>query len=126
MSEADLMLALNEALQKVGENIYTRFCRVRYSLSRAISALLTEIINAGVFIPQLSNVFIQAAKTVNPAIVGVEIQEHWQRFKVHGMSLERYLNERSMELLKQEVESSTKIQLKVFSCRLINKSRLRE
>jgi len=126
MSEADLMLALNEALQKAGESIYTRFCGVRYSPSGAISALLTEKANAGVLIPRLSNVFIRAVKTVDPAVVRVEILEHWQRLKVHGMSLERYLGEGSMELLKREVESSTGIQLKALPRWLINESRLRE
>ena len=55
-SEADLMLALNEALQKVGEEM--RFCRVRYSPSGAVSALLTEKANAGSIVPRLSNVLI--------------------------------------------------------------------
>ena len=40
--------------------------------------------------------------------------EHWQRLKVHEISLERYLGERKMELLKQEVESSMGIQLKAI------------
>ncbi len=39
-SEADLMLALNEPLQKAGEEM--RFCRVRYSPSGEVSALLTK------------------------------------------------------------------------------------
>ena len=86
MSEADLMLALNGALQRVEEGLETRFCRVRYSPSGAVSALLTEKANAGSVIPRLSNVLIRAAKTVDAAIVGVEILEHWQRLKVHGMS----------------------------------------
>ena len=123
-SGADLMLALNEALQKAGEE--TRFCRVRYSPSGAISTLLTEKANAGLFIPRLSNVLIRAAKTVDQAIVGVEILEHWQRLKVHGMSLERYLGEGYMELLKREVESSTGIQLKSLPCWHINENRLKE
>ena len=43
---------------------------------------------------------------VDQAIVGVEILEYWQRLKVHGMSLKRYLGEGSMDLLKCKVESS--------------------
>lgn len=78
MSEADLMLALNEALQKAGEGLDTRFSRVRYALSGAISTLLTEKANAGLLIPRLSNLLIRTAKT---AIVGVEILEYWQRLK---------------------------------------------
>ena len=49
-SEADLMLALNEALKKAGERLDTRFIRVKYAPSGAISALLTEQANAGVLL----------------------------------------------------------------------------
>ena len=126
MSEADLMVALNEALQRAGEDLETWFCRVRYAPSGAISALLIKKANAGSILPRLSNVLIRAAKTVDAAVIGVEILEHWQRLKVHGMSLERYLREGSMELLRREVESSTGIQLKALPYWLINKSHLRE
>ena len=126
MLEADLMLALNEVLQRAGEGLETHFCQVRYLPSGAVSALLTKKANAGLLIPRLSNAFIWATKTVDAAIVGVEISEHWQRLKVHGMSLERYLEEGKIELLKQEVESSTDIQLKTLPRWLINKNRLQE
>ena len=124
MPEADLMLVLNEALQKAGEG--TRFSRVRYSPSGAVSALLNENSDAGTIIPRLSNMLIRAAKSVDQAIIGVEVLEHWQRLKIHGMPLERYMNEGSMELLKREVESSTGIQLKTLFRWLINENRLRE
>ncbi len=125
-AEADLMLALNEALQKAGEGLDTRFIRVKYAPSGAISALLTEQANAGSLIPRLSNLLIRTIKAVDPAVVGVEILEHWQRLKVHGMPLGRYLSEGKMELLKREVESSTGIQLKALPRWLINEDRLRE
>lgn len=92
----------------------------------AISALLTEKANAGLLIPRLSNLLTRAAKTVDAAIVGVEVLEHWQRLKVHGMSLERYLGEGKMELQKREVESSTGIQLKMLPRWLISENRLRK
>lgn len=50
-SEADLMLALNEALQKAGEESHVRFCRVKYAPSGAISALLNENADAGLLMP---------------------------------------------------------------------------
>ena len=99
------MLALNEALQKAREGLDTQFVQVKYAPSGTISALLTEQANAGLLIPRLSNLLIRAAKTVDAAVVGVEILEHWQRLKVHGMSLQRYLGEGKMEQLKREVES---------------------
>lgn len=43
-SKADLILALNKALQKAGKE--TQICRVKYSFLRVVSALLTEKTNA--------------------------------------------------------------------------------
>ena len=125
-SEADLMLALNEALQQVGEETSIRFTRVRYAPSGAISALLSEKADAGQIIPRRSNLLIRAVKAVDPAVVRIEILEHWQRLKVHGMPLERYLGEGKMELLKREVESAMGIQLKSVPRWLISENRLRE
>ena len=108
------MLALNEALQKAGLESKVRFSRVRYAPSGSISALLTEKVDAAMLLPKQSNLLIRAAKAVDDAIVGVEVLEQWQRVKVHGMSLERYLRPSKMELLKREVESSTGILLKTM------------
>lgn len=126
MSEADIMLALNEALQKAGKRLDTRFCQVRYAPSGAISALLTEKGNAGLLIPRLSNLLIRAAKTVDPTVVRAEVLEHWQRLKVHGISQKRYLGAGKMELLKREVESSTGIELKAHPRWLISGNWLQE
>ena len=122
MLKADLMLALNEEVQRAGESLEMCFCQVKYSFSGTVSALLTKKANAGLLIPRLSNALIRAAKTVDAAIVGVEILEHWQRLKVHGMSLEKYLEEGKIEILKREVKSSTGIQLKNLLRWLINKN----
>lgn len=65
-------------------------------------------------------------KTVDSTIVRVEIIEYWQRLKVYRISLERYLNKRSMELFKHEVVFLTGIQLKVLFNWLMNKIHLRE
>ena len=125
-SEEDIMLALNEALQKAGESASIRFNRVSYSQSGAISALFTEKGNAIELLKTRTNVLIRAAKAVDAAVIGVEALEHWQRLKVHGMPLSRYLGEEKMELLRREVESSTGIKLKTTPRWLIHESRLRE
>lgn len=52
---------------------------------------------------------IWTAKTVEQAIIKAEILEYWHYFKVYRILLEKYLIERGMELLKQKIESSTKI-----------------
>ena len=120
------MLALNKALQKAGEELCIQFSWVRYAPSSAISAFFTEKADAGQLIPRQSNLLIQAVKLIDPARVGVEVLEHWQWLKVHGMPLNRYLGERKMELLKREVESATGIQLKALPRWLISENRLKE
>lgn len=125
-SEADLMLALNEALQKAEVEAKVRFSRVRYAPSGSVSALLRENADATMLLPQRSNLLIRAAKAVDSAVVGVEILEQWQRLKVHGMPLERYLGPGKLELLRREVESSTGIPLKAIPRWLINEDRLKE
>lgn len=94
--------------------------------SGARSALLTEKANAILLIPQLLNTLIRATKTVDLAILGVKILEHWQYLKVYGILLDQYLGDDKMEQLKREVKSSTGIQLKTLPCWLINNTRLRE
>ena len=53
MSDADLMLVLNKTLQNGREGSDTRFSRIRYAPSGAVSALLTEKANARLLIPRL-------------------------------------------------------------------------
>lgn len=55
-SEADLILALNKAIQKAGEEMY--FCRVRLSALAAVSVLPTRKANSGLIVSQLLNVLI--------------------------------------------------------------------
>ena len=85
-----------------GEGLDTWFIWVSYASSGVISSLLREQANARVLLSQLSNLLILIAKTIDPAVVGVEILKYWQRLKVYGMSPQRYLNERMMELFKRE------------------------
>lgn len=125
-SEEDLMLVLNESLQKTGVPAYIRFCRVGYAQSGAISALLTEKASAEYLVREHSNVLIRAAKSIDEIVIGVEALERWQRLKVHGMSLARYFGEGEMELLSREIESSTGIKLKTTPRWLINEARLEE
>lgn len=89
--KVDIILLLNETLQTAREGIDTQFSRVTYAPSEAINALLIKKANAGLLISRLCNLLIWAIKTVDSTVVEVEILEHWQRLKVHGMSLQRYL-----------------------------------
>ena len=124
--EADIMLALNKALQKAGIEPKIRFTRVKYVPLGFISALLTEKADATMLLPQRSNMIIRAAKTIDDAVRGVEVLEQWHRLKVHKMSLKQYLGPGNMDILKREVKSSTGIPLKATPRWLISENRLQE
>ena len=124
--EADLMLAPNEELQKARVESKVRFSRVQYPPSGLVLALLTEKADATMLLPERSNLLIQAAKTVDNTLVGVEIIKQWQCLKVHGMSLERYLGPGKLKLLRREVESSTGILLKAMPHWLITEDFVKE
>ena len=69
-SKSDLMLVLNESLQKTGVPAYMRLIRVGYSQSGAISGLLIERFNAEDLIKQHSNMLIRAAKSIDEGVIG--------------------------------------------------------
>ncbi len=97
-----------------------------YSQSGAISALLTEKFNIKELINIHSNLLIRAAKSVNNRVIRVEALKYWQRLKIHGMSLVRYIDKGKMEMHCREIELSAGIQLKTRPRWLINKTRLKE
>lgn len=59
-------------------------------------------------------------------MVRVEVIEHWQRLKIHGIALARYLGPDKMELFKRKIEFSTRIALKAMLQWLVNKDRLKK
>ena len=75
---------------------------------------------------QRSNLLIQAIKTIDDAVVRVEVLEQWQRFKIHEILLDRYLGSEKLEFLKREVEFLTGIQLKTMPRWLISENCLKE
>lgn len=108
------MLALNKVLQKAGKE--TRYCKVKYLSSgvvfKVVSTHFTKSDNAKLIVFPLSNIFIWAAKMIDQVISRVEILKHWQHFKMHEISLKKYLEEERIKFLKYKVKSSTSIQLK--------------
>ena len=74
-SEADLMLVLNESLQKVRIPAYIRFKREGYFQSGAISALLREKSDAEILMKNHSNMLIRAAKSVDEQVISIEALE---------------------------------------------------
>ena len=83
------MLTLNKAQIKTGEELYVRFCHIKYLPSGAISALLNKKANTRLLIPWNLCLIIQVVKLVDPKVVGVKVLKYWQQLKVYGMPLKR-------------------------------------
>ena len=79
---------------------------MKYLQSGAISTLFTEKSSAEQLVGNHSIILIRAAKTVDAGVIGVEALERWQKLKIHGMLLTKYLGEEKIELLCWEIESS--------------------
>ena len=104
---------------------YVRAERVNYSASGSMSVLLKEKAHTGLLFPIFKDALIKAVKAVDSAVIGVESIEHWQRLKVHRLSVKRYTSE-GIELLQREIETSTDIQLKAKPRWLISKAKIEE
>lgn len=100
----DLMLALNKALEQAGKDTGLGFIWVWYLLSGTIFAQLSEKVDLTQLISQRLNFLIRVVKAI------------------YEISLQRYLGDRNMELLKCEIESFTSIRLKSLPYWLINKN----
>lgn len=121
-----MRLALYEVPEKTEEGSNLRFFLLKYSPFGATSTLLNEKTNVGLLISWKSNLLIRAVKSLDSEVIVVEVLKHWQRLKVHGMSLEKYLEEERMELFGKKIEWATGIQLSTIPCWLISESRLRK
>lgn len=89
-SEADLMLVLNESLQKSGIPVYTRFNKVGYLQLGAIFALLMEKSSAENLVRDHSNMLIRAVKSIDKKVICIQALEQWQKLKVYEISLAQY------------------------------------
>ncbi len=75
-SKEDIILALNEALQKSREPATVQFNKVGYSKSGAILALLTEKADAKELLETRRNILIRVSKAVDAVVIGAEALEH--------------------------------------------------
>ena len=71
-SEIDLMLALNKSLQKAGILAYTRFNKVSYLQSGAISVLLIKKSSVEQLVNNYLNIIIRAANVVDMGVIWIE------------------------------------------------------
>ena len=101
---ADVMSAVNWALHQEGAPIHVRMYQLRKNARGTLAGLSTPLAP----IKQLllfRDTVICAAHTVEPAVIDITVNETWRRVKIHGVSLNRYLERgtHGLEKLREEI-----------------------
>jgi len=123
--KADIILELNQALTSEAFPSFVRVVDAGYTLSGAITVLLSKEAVNTMLLPFYSDLLLTAVRHADPGVVSVEAPEQWYRLKVHGVPTRRYLN-LGLELARREIESGGNLRLKRNPTWLRNPRELRE
>ncbi|KAI7974128.1 hypothetical protein EIK77_002993 [Talaromyces pinophilus] len=109
----DIVLGLNQALSNAGMPNFVRAVNAGYAASGHLTVLLQEEAPSNVLVPAYNDMLITAVRRCDPAVISVEISEQWQRVKVHGVPVQRYMSSESgLGLAREEIELQGVFRLK--------------
>jgi len=108
---ADLIFALNEALDREHLPSFLRIYDAGYTKSGALTALLQRGALSSMVLPDYTDLLLTAARQIDPAIIALEASEQWYRLKVHGVAVQRYLTQ-GLGLARREIETAGELRLK--------------
>ena len=122
----DIVLGLNRALSNMGMPNFVRAVNAGYAASGHLTVLLQEGTPSNVLVPAYNDMLITAVRRCDPAVISVEISEQWQRIKVHGVPVHRYMNsENGLSLAREEIELQGVFRLKRDPVWLVSPKKLR-
>ena len=122
----DIVLGLNRALSNAGMPNFVRAVNAGYAASGHLTVLLQEGTPSNVLVPAYNDMLITAVRRCDPAVISVEISEQWQRIKVHGVPVHRYINsENGLGLAREEIELQGVFRLKRDPVWLVSPKKLR-
>ena len=87
----------------MGKSALICFHKLSYPLLGAILALLNKKRNTTKLLIIRINVIIRATKAMDATIFNIERLEYWQRLKVYGIILLKYLGSAKMKLLRRKI-----------------------
>ncbi len=109
----DILLEINRALEKAGLPGFIRAVDSGYAASGHLTVLLKEGAPSSMLVPVYNDMLIATVRRVDSAVILVESSEQWQRVKVHGVPVQRYMNSANgLELAREEIELETDLRLK--------------
>ena len=122
----DIVLGLNRALSNAGMPNFVRAVNAGYAASGHLTVLLQEGAPSNVLVPAYNDMLITTVRRCDPEVISVEISEQWQRIKVHGVPVHRYMNsENGLGLAREEIELQGVFKLKRDPVWLVSPKKLR-
>jgi hypothetical protein len=106
----DLLLALNKAIQQEKYPDHVRLLSLSYTPTGAISGLLKEKALVGMLEP-IKKILLDVVKKFDPTVKDLKQAEQWYKLKIHKIPLNRYLKNEGLSLIKEEIETTTGLEL---------------
>lgn len=106
----DVMFEVNKTLAQAKAEVAVRLINLRYTKKGHLSGLMNETASASDLLRYGAAVFAKAHE-VDPTIIDIEKTEKWRKLRIHGVALDRYLNEDGLDLAREEIELTSGISL---------------
>jgi hypothetical protein len=102
----DIMFEVNKALAHARAHVTVRLTKMGYTDKGNLTGVLSENASADELITYAA-VVMAAVKKLDPEVAYMEKTEKWLKLRVHGVALDRYMNEGGLEVAREEIELMT-------------------
>jgi len=104
--DLEILLEVNRALFEAKVPHFVRIQGIIRKTRGCLSTITTSGATAGMLI-QYREIVIKAARKVDAGVVDIEMNELWERVKMHGVNFDKYLGKKTgggLEKLRQELQ----------------------
>ena len=102
----DIMFEANKALAHARAHVTIRLTKMGYTDKGNLTGVLSENASADELL-NYAAVVMAAVKKLDPEVAYMEKTEKWLKLRVHGVALDRYMNEGGLEIAREEIELMT-------------------
>jgi len=102
----DIMFEVNKALAHTRAHVAVRLTNLRYTEKGNLSGVVRENACAGDLL-EFTPAVMSAVQKLDPAAINIEKTEKWQKLRVHGVALDRYMSEGGLDVAREEIEMMT-------------------
>lgn len=102
----DIMFEVNKALAHARAHVTVRLTKMGYTDKGNLTGVLSENASADELL-KYAAVVMAAVKKLDPEVAYMEKTEKWLKLRVHGVALDRYMNEGGLEVAREEIELMT-------------------